>query len=519
MARRLSVPQLLAPLLLTVAYALLVLAWVMTNPPGSSPDEPAHLIRARATARGQWVGTPATYAPTPEFGPRELPWINRATRAFDVDPRTVFPTIATCNAFHPQISSRCLDQSLSAPRQGGAPRSYVGSYQPFAYVPAGLAANRFDDPRSAIVAGRLAFGAIAALLLALAIAALWERGEGAWPLVGMFAAASPGVLFAAASMSPSGVEIAGSAAVLAVVIRIGSGQDDRARWWIGLAASAVAVTLSRPLGPIWVLAGVVGGFALARPADARNAVRRGGRAAFAAIGVTAAAIGLSITWGLLLSPAPPRPTHVIDGMLRAGSELPELLREMIGVFGWLDTGMPAAAYAAWRMMVLTLVVLSLLVAPRRARRLLVTTIAAVIIIAVLMGLFVTFPTGFDLQGRYLLPLAVSVPLLAGEVLRRNRAALGATMPRHLPLMAASVAAVVQVAGWYANARRQAVGVRGPVVFFGQGEWSPPGGWSSWAAVVVLAAALLVTAATVAQSSQSRTAPRTAGGSFPEGSNA
>jgi hypothetical protein len=503
-ARRLS-----APVLLAAAYGLLLLAWVVTNPPGASPDEPAHLVRARATARGQWVGTPATYAPTPEFGARELPWINRATRAFDVDPTTVFPTIATCNAFHPEVSSRCLDESLRATRGPAPPRSYVGTYQPFAYVPAGLAANRFSDPRTGIIAGRLVFGFLVAALLALAIAALWDRGEGAWPLLGVLVAVSPAVLFAGASMSPSGVEIAGSIATFAVVLRLGSGQDNRSRWWLALGLTGVTVVLSRPLGPMWVLAAFVGGPALSTPAAARSSFRRGGRAALASLGVITAAIAVSITWGLVLSPTPPRPTHVASDILRAGAQLPEVLREMIGVFGWLDTGMPAAAYATWRMMVVALVVVALLVAPRRARRLLVAAVSGVVVITVLMALFVTFPTGFDLQGRYVLPLAAGVPLLAGEIVRRNRAVLGAAMPRRLPVLAAFAAAIVQVVAWYSNARRHAVGVRGPLVFFGRGEWSPVGGWSMWAVVVVVAATLVVMAAIAAQSSSSSVAVRAA----------
>jgi hypothetical protein len=44
--------------------------------------------------------------------------------------------------------------------------------------------------------------------------------------------------------------------------------------------------------------------------------------------------------------------------------------------------------------------------------------------------------------------------------------------------------------WYFNARRHAVGTRGPVWFFSRSAWSPPGGWELWAAVVAVASLVM-----------------------------
>jgi hypothetical protein len=59
------------------------------------------------------------------------------------------------------------------------------------------------------------------------------------------------------------------------------------------------------------------------------------------------------------------------------------------------------------------------------------------------------------------------------------------------------AALMQVVGWYYNARRYAVGTTGPFVFFGSSEWKPALGWGAWLCVVLLGAGLIVTFSVVA----------------------
>jgi hypothetical protein len=120
----------------------------------------------------------------------------------------------------------------------------------------------------------------------------------------------------------------------------------------------------------------------------------------------------------------------------------------------------------------------------------VATVAAVLVPVVFYaGLY--RHTGFGMQGRYFLPVAVAIPLLAGELIRRGRDRIGHRPVLPLTVAIAATTAVIHVGSWYLAARRAAVGLDGPLWFAGRSEWSPPLGWSPWAALAVAGAALLV----------------------------
>ena len=94
-----------------------------------------------------------------------------------------------------------------------------------------------------------------------------------------------------------------------------------------------------------------------------------------------------------------------------------------------------------------------------------------------------------MQARHLMPFLVVIPLLAGEIiahrgLRRWSVDVALTAIVFLT-------ATIHVIAWYMNARRQAVGVDGSVIFFPDFQWEPPLGWLFWLAVTIGAAALLL----------------------------
>jgi hypothetical protein len=258
-----------------------------------------------------------------------------------------------------------------------------------------------------------------------------------------------------------------------------------------LAAAGVVLALARSLGPVWLVLGAVVVVGLDGATTMVGRLRAGGRAAAAASASVLVAVVAALTWEVAVQPHPRHPLgDIADRILPASSELPEVLRQQIGVFGWLDAAMPTAAYAAWRMLLVVLVTLGVLVATGRARRAFVATVVGAALVTVGLGAAVVHQTGFGMQGRYVLPVVVAVPLVAGELLARRRSRLGAALPPHLPAVVASLTAAIHLVGWYANGRRQAVGVRGPVWFIGRGAWSPPGGWAAWAVVALIGASAL-----------------------------
>jgi hypothetical protein len=120
--------------------------------------------------------------------------------------------------------------------------------------------------------------------------------------------------------------------------------------------------------------------------------------------------------------------------------------------------------------------------------------------AVLVTLFIAVmnlaQTGFGMQGRYVLPLVVLLPLFAGEVvMRRLPDPHRRSLDRLLPAFALAAGAVHAV-GWYANARRSAIGIDGTWLFESTSEWAPRTGWYPMLAVVTLATLLAIALAVV-----------------------
>ena len=115
------------------------------------------------------------------------------------------------------------------------------------------------------------------------------------------------------------------------------------------------------------------------------------------------------------------------------------------------------------------------------------------------------PLGFGLQGRHVLAFTVAVPLLAGEILYRRAGRLPRIKAGHWLVAFTALAAAVQAVGWFANARRYAVGVNGPADFIANAQWSPPLGWWPWVVVVVAGCLALLAAGIAAGRSTERAA--------------
>jgi hypothetical protein len=108
---------------------------------------------------------------------------------------------------------------------------------------------------------------------------------------------------------------------------------------------------------------------------------------------------------------------------------------------------------------------------------------------------VFFPVGAGSQGRHLLPLLAFCPVFAGVVVvERLQAVDLRAAVRRLFVAVAVVAASLQFLGLFTNARRYAVGLQGPYLFFGEAEWSPRFGWLPWLALGLAGSVLLAAVA-------------------------
>jgi len=268
-----------------------------------------------------------------------------------------------------------------------------------------------------------------------------------------------------------------------------------------LGVSMVVLALTRPLGPVWVVALLALLAALLRTDGLRRLIGGSIRRAWTVAALVIAAVALNIGWQLAVTPTS-RPVSQVLGFIPAAVlSLPETFGEAIGVFGWDDTLMPRPAYAAFGFALVALLSTALFVGRRREVRVLELALVVVTGLIVALTAAVILPTGFTAQGRYMLPALMVLPLLAGEIVHLNRGRLGEAWSGAMVIGLVGVTALVQMVAWYAAAHRFAVGTGGPWLFFASARWEPPWGWWPWTSLAGLGTVALLISAIIGLLSQ------------------
>lgn len=472
----------------------------MADPAPAGIDEPAHLTRAEGIANGQLFGA------TPPGFVRQGYVSDQTTRLFRVPLRIAYPYITTCMWKQPQQTGACTDAPSSGdtapPQLIVTKSSYIGAYEPTLYLlPASLI--RFaSTTRMAVRIGRLGALLVATTFITLAAAQLSQLREAAVVRAGLLLALTPTVVFLNAVLNPNGGEIALAICFASSVIRIGVGPVRAPRWvWAVFGVSGALLGVSRSLGLVWVMAGLLLGVALARGrlAEIARASPWAGLTALTTVGVGLAA---DLAWWAREG----RPhiriplSDAVALLPQALARTPGLLKDQVGLFGWVDTRLDPVEYGLWGAGLLLLFTAALVAGrwPERG----VLGVAAAGGVMALLGLTVSAPFlfGYGLDGaeaRYSLPISVMAVLVAGVMAgagRTPRVVRGARITATLISLATSLG---QFAAYWLNARRYAVGTHGPFLFPGHSVWRPPLGWLPWT-VLALAGAILMAVSVLAE---------------------
>ena len=450
----------------TLATFLLASVWSVTMPIYSGPDESSQAIHAAALVRGQIIGTP----------------VNRYE-----DPYTLVTVPGTfalggmdssCFLKNPAIPASCAAGVRLSSRPVGI-GTYSGRYPPLYYVAPGLV-TLVDQSPDALIFMRLAGALMCSVLLGLTLMAisLWSRRR--MLSVGLLCALPPTAVYLFSMVNPNGLEIAAAiclwcSGLVLVLERL----DDPPRGLVlVVTVSAVVLICTRGLSPLYAVLILAALGALAGPAAIRRLFGRRDirRAALVLVVVGAGAV----TWVLaahalwLLPSGPSVGPHASDVTIiaKAFAQTHAWLEQMVGVLGWDETYMPTWTYRIWAVVVILLVLIAVRSRERRALLVLASLIALSLLLPVVLSLPQARIVGIAWQGRYTLPLAVGVPLLAAWL---GGTAGNAPHPR-IRLALVLALACASVLGYLETLRRYAVGTRGPIYFFG-GPWHPVEGWA------------------------------------------
>jgi len=472
-----------------VTWALLfgvIAIWSLSGPLFSGPDEPSHVAKAAAVARGVLVGTDRRFSsPTDPGGT----WtIVRIPEIFDNGYR-----MPECYKFRPQVAAGCSGAFTGSDATGEVP-TFSGHYPPLYFAIVGLPTLLLASAKGVILM-RLLGAAVSAALLASALSSASSSRHRTALILAVAFAMTPMVLFTASVVNPSALEISAALCVwVSTLVLVDDPAGAGRRLVARIGVSGALLTLSRGLSPLWLL--VIAVVALAtsqRAALVTMSRRRDVR--LCAVGLVVAT-GLATAWILLAGALDPGNTPQKDptsltGILRLSlGDTDYDLRVMIGRFGWLDIEAPALTRYVWFGVVGGAVLGAFAVGRRRYVVALAILMCSVVVLPVVLETLVSPQRARFWSGRYTLPLAVGIPPLAAMAIA-DRMRRPPEVLWRLAAVLLGALAVGHVLAYAAATRRYAVGTAGPVMYvLDGGGWRPPvPAWALLAGFVAGVAAL------------------------------
>ncbi len=405
------------------------------------------------------------------------------------------PTYADCYAFKDTVPASC-NPALTAPDKNVVTRTYVGRYPPLYYAIVGLP-SLFTVSTAGIYLMRIMSDLLGAIYLALAVMSVvaWSRNR--LILLGLIVAVTPMTVFLSSVVNPSGLEITAATCLwCSALILVAERSSDPPP---GLVAVVVAATMGlmlvRGLGPLWValiaivMASVAGWRAILSISRSR-AVRLSlfiliPGALFAGTWIIAARALDLLALGIPVNRHETR-AHLVASII---GDTGFWIQQMIGVFGWLDTYSPLVTYLIWYATI-SLFTLLAFVCYQRQRDLaaLVLLILLVLVVPILITYDQAYSVGIDWQGRYIMPLAVGIPLLSAVMVGHSNVLRN--VQARLALVVCALVGLGQICAFAQALRRYAVGLAGPLDYL-HGSWQPPLGAGLLTAGAVIAMTLLM----------------------------
>ena len=471
---------------LGLALVALQAIWSLTIPPMASPDEPSHVVHAAAIARGQWSGQLGPAPTTPSS-------LGAATTVHLPSDYLPASRLQDCFAHYPDQPASCQPTVPAPDGTTVAVTTYAGQYPPLYYLLVGWP-SRFLPAVPSMYAMRLLSGALASALVVWGLYRLRTvTRPAAWTWAAI-AALTPMTLFVGAMVNPQALEIPAAFAFWAACLALVRSPGEPSRGTVVQAAVTGALLVNaRTSGPVWALTIVVVAIVMAPRGRLRLlwALRsfRWALGAAVAAGLVAAAWVAShgaVVDGNVRFPRYASPLRVVALMMADGYGF---LVQMVGNFGWLDAPSPPLTVTVWTVVVGALLVTAVAISGRRHRVGVLLSLLAVVAVPVVLQIPTAAHSGIIWQGRYSLPVAVGVPMVAAVALTVVGGPYDELARRVARWLAVPAVAVAHVAAFLWAMRRYAVGLFGQLVTRSP-DWSSPLGYLTAVAVYAVPVAVL-----------------------------
>ena len=438
-------------------------------------------MRALSIANGQLLGPRVPYRNAAETS-SQVAFAAHDTRGVRV-PAVMSPPGFQCLSGH-RDRAACVEATAT------------GDYYPLPYLLPAVAIRAAGSASTGLWLARIASVLPCALMLVLAVLLLWDQS--ALSVIGLSASLTPMVFFTASVVNPSGLEICASLSLAAASLRIARENGASPRWvWVVLAGSGATVLLSFQAGPAFAIFDLLLGFGLLGWSRARQLCvsNRYRSIAAGSVLLVAAFAWLVYSQSSGIAHAQFGVSPVVQSLKAAIAQMHVVLYEAIGVFGALSVALPAAVRLPWLLVVLSLVIGAGMLATARERVVLAATICVAFAFPVLANAWIYRHSGFALQARQVMPVLLLVPLLAGEIVYRNRRRLRMRSVLTAEVGGLGLLAALEFAAWVVNAH-DATGAQGTAMADQHPVWNPPLGWTLWTLMAAAGAASIFVAALV-----------------------
>ncbi|MEP6661883.1 MAG: DUF2142 domain-containing protein [Acidimicrobiales bacterium] len=461
--------------------AIVGTVWAFSDPLFAPADEASHTIRAAAVSRGQLTGDPLTPEQAADLtwgiGGRQGP---PPSAYLAVDVPGIYDTPAyNCFVFQPAVTPDCVHFSGSTATKSIV--TAVPRYPPAYYAWVGILSRPFEPGSVQMYAMRIASVLLMAALLASAFETVFTFARSRVAALGLLVAVTPQVLFINAAVNPSAMEIAAGIALWTSGVTLARATPEQIsnRLIARTGSAAILLVLARHASPLWLGLILVALVLFTNRETLKALVRR--RAAWLwGIGVAIAAVS-TVAWIAVEDPLStqhsifPAGGYTNQQVLRfAFGGIWGHYRAMIGLFGWSDTPVPSLTIFLWTGLVGILAVVALAFCRGRRPLLVFAGIcagSALVPVAVDSYSAISNDVGMTWQGRYGLPFAVGVPIVAGLLASTTESQV--FFKRRVLVVLWATVVVAQTAAFWQMLRKYTSGADGALRFWVHPKWTPP----------------------------------------------
>jgi hypothetical protein len=316
------------------------------------------------------------------------------------------------------------------------------------------------------------------LFIGLAVVCVTTWSKRSFLLVGILLGLTPMVVYLGGVVNPNGPEVcvAICAWVSGLVVVLEQAESPPRGLVVIFTVSTAALALTRGLSPLWVvlILLVLGSLAGRRRALALLRMRP----LQISLGIIAVSGFAAVAWivgahsNSLAQNGPMLPAHesALDTLFNVFGATGSWIQQMIGIFGFLDTPAPFATFLIWYVVIGFLVLLALSSTGRRGTIVLLGLLAIVIFLPVVIADHEVHRFGMVWQGRYILPMAVGIPIVSAALID-GTGAIDRFRVRISVIFCLGIG-VADFAAFLTSQRRYASGLPGPIDP-AHGTWGPP----------------------------------------------